>query len=66
VEALGNPLRLDLTPGQCQALSLLTGFTLQAVIAHKAYDTNHILQSLINQDIQAVIPPKTNRPTRIR
>jgi putative transposase len=65
VDALGNPLREHLTPGQWadspQALPLLTGFTLQAVIADKAYDTNNILQSLINQDIQAVIPPKTNR-----
>jgi putative transposase len=65
VDALGNPLRVHLTPGQWadspQALPLLSGFAVQAVIADKAYDTNHILQSLINEDIQAVIPPKTNR-----
>jgi putative transposase len=58
-------MRVHLTPGQWpdspQALSLLTGFTLQAVIADKAYDTNSILQSLINEDIQALIAPKTNR-----
>ncbi len=56
---------MQVTPGQWadspQALSLLTGFTLQAVIADKAYDTNNILQSLTNQDIQAVSPPKANR-----
>jgi len=58
-------MRVHLTPGQWadspQALPLLTGCTVQAVIADKAYDTNNILQSLINQNIQAVIRPKTNR-----
>ena len=65
VDALGNPVRVDLTPGQWadspQALSMLSGLHPLAVIADKAYDTDNILQSLINQDIQAVIPPKTNR-----
>jgi putative transposase len=65
VDALGNPLRVQVTPAQwadsAQALPLLTEFTVQAVIADKAYDTNNILHALISQDIQAVIPPKTNR-----
>ena len=32
-----------------------------AVIADKAYDTNTIIQTLTNQNMQVVIPPKANR-----
>jgi len=65
VDALGNPVRVHLTPGQWadspQALPLLMGLKPLAVVADKAYDTNNIVQSLTKQNIQAVIPPKANR-----
>jgi transposase len=64
VDALGNPLRIHLTPGQWadspQALPLLMGFSPLAV-ADKAYDTNTSVQTLTKQGIQSVIPPKANR-----
>lgn len=65
MDALGNPLRIHLTPGQWadspQALPLLMGCSPLAVVADKAYDTNNIVQGLANQRIQSVIPPKANR-----
>ena len=65
VDALGNPLRLTLTPGQWadspQALTLLKDTDCQAVIADKAYDTNAILAHLTDQKVAIVIPPKSNR-----
>ena len=65
VDALGNPLRVLLTPGQwadsAQALPLLAELVPLAVVADKAYDTNVIVQALDGQGIQVVIPPKANR-----
>ena len=65
MDALGNPLRIHLTPGQWadspQALPLLSGLKPLAVVADKAYDTNAIVEGLTNQHIQVVIPPKANR-----
>lgn len=43
VDALSNPLRLLLTPGQAseyeQATALIGGFTCEAVLADKGYDS---------------------------
>ena len=65
VDALGNPLRVELTPGQWadspRALNLLSGLDCQAVVADKAYDTNAIVEALSAQEIDVVIPPKTSR-----
>lgn len=65
VDALGNPLRIHLTPGQWadspQALLLLEEIDTQAVIADKAYDTNAIIDSLTAKGVDVVIPPKTSR-----
>ncbi len=65
VDALGNPLRVELTAGQRadspQALGLLKDLDCQAVVADKAYDTNAIVEALSAQKIQVVIPPKTSR-----
>ena len=65
VDALGNPLRIELTPGQWadsqQALILLEGIDCQAVVADKAYDTNAIVDHLTDQGVAVVIPPKSNR-----
>lgn len=65
VDALGNPLRLRLTPGQAhdlpQAQSLLEGIEAQAVLADKAYDADDFLEFLRKKGILIVIPQKKNR-----
>lgn len=67
VDALGNCLHLVLTPGQAadspQLPVLLSALPKQpgAVVADKAYDTNQVLDTLAQQQAEAVIPPKTNR-----
>jgi transposase len=67
VDALGNGVHLDLTPGQ-QADCLLVPDLLAAlpqepgkVVADKAYDTNAVLQSIAAHQAEQVIPPKSNR-----
>lgn len=46
VDALGNPLRLLLTPGQAseyeQAAALIDGFTCEAVLVDKGYDLRRL------------------------
>ncbi len=67
VDALGNCVHLDLTPGE-QADCLLVPDLLAAlpekpgnVVADKAYDTNAVLHSIAAHQAEAVIPPKSNR-----
>jgi transposase len=43
------------------AQALIEGFKADAVLGDKGYDANHLLEYLAQRDIQAVIPPKTNR-----
>ena len=65
VDALGNPLRLILTPGQAADVrtgtDLIEGEETQAVIADKAYDSNEFLALIAQMGAEAVIPPKANR-----
>ena len=67
-DALGRPLRLTLTGGQVHdivtAPALLEGIDGGAVIADKAYDSNHLRQFIANADMLAVIP--SIRPARSR
>ena len=64
VDALGNPLRLILTPGQVhdstQAEALIDGLVPEHVIADKADDIDRIRAYLAFR-AEAVIPPKINR-----
>jgi len=59
-DALGRPLRLILTGGQVHdivtAPALLEGIDGGAVIADKAYDSNHLRQFIANAGMLAVIP----------
>jgi transposase len=68
VDALGNPHRLMLSPGQAHDLAcaepLLENTDLQACIADKAYDADAFIDALAARDIIAVIPPKANRKTK--
>jgi len=65
VDALGNPLRFILTAGQChdspQAEALIEGYSTQALIADKGYDSADLIEAVRGEGIEAVIPPRSNR-----
>ena len=65
VDALGNPLKFILTPGQrndiTQGDSLIEGLQDTQVIADKGYDSNAFIQRIEEQKCIALIPPKKNR-----
>lgn len=62
VDALGNPVRLLLTPGQASeyglAPALLEGFSPQVVLG---YDSDALIEVITEGEATAVIPPKKNR-----
>ena len=68
-DALGRPLRLILTGGQVHdivtAPALLEGIDGGAVIADKAYDSNHLRQLIANAGMLAVIPSLPSRKVPI-
>ena len=65
VDALGNPVRLLLTPGQQaeikQAEALIEGFSPGYVIADKGYDAEAFLASIKATEAIALIPPRRHR-----
>ena len=66
VDALGNPLRFFLTPGQVHDLAgadaLLPEMTANLLIADKAYDADErVIEPLAAAGKATVIPPKKNR-----
>lgn len=67
VDALGNPLKFSLTPGQAhdstQAHSLTQGIKSAAMAGDKAYDYSAYIDYLNDNDCIAVIPVKKNRLT---
>ena len=64
-DALGNPLRFILTPGQVSdytpARDLIADIPAYAVLADKGYDSDAIVNAIANNSADVVIPPKTNR-----
>lgn len=66
-DALDNPLRFVLTPGQRHdskpVPELLEGLPAKAILADKAYDydSDKIIQSAQEQGMQVIIPSKVNR-----
>lgn len=64
-DALGNPVRLLLTPGQDseikQAEALLEGFSPDYVMADKGYDADTFISLIEACQATPVIPPKKNR-----
>ena len=64
-DALGNPLRLLLTPGQrndiTQADALVAGYDADAVIADRGYDADWLVTQIAEAGAAPVIPPKKNR-----
>jgi transposase len=68
VDALGNPLRFLLTPGQAHDLTgadaLLPNMAADLLIADRAFDADaRVLQPLAAAGKSAVIPPRPNRVT---
>ena len=65
VDALGNPLKIIITPGQrseiTQAEELLEGTQNSNILADKAYDCDKFRAQIKTQNCRAVIPPKSNR-----
>ena len=65
VEGLGSLARFHLTGGEAgdspEALPLLLGLKPGSVSADKAYDSDAILDYLHASNIEAVIPPRSNR-----
>lgn len=64
-DALGNPIRFLLTPGQrhdlSQAASLLKGVKTEAVLADRNHDANWLIAQIARLGADVVIPPKRNR-----
>ena len=65
VDALGNPIRLLLTPGQAseygQAEALIEGFAFEAVLADKGYNSDAFVEVIQRRGAEAIIPSKKNR-----
>lgn len=65
MDALGNPIRFELTAGQTSdyipALSLLEGIPFEGVLADKGYDSNAIVDFANKQQAEVVIPPRSHR-----
>lgn len=64
-DALGNPVRVLLTPGQrhdiTQAEALIDGFETEAVLGDKGYDANDLVAQIAEAGAAVVIPPRKNR-----
>lgn len=65
VDALGNPLKFILTPGQrheiTQAEALVAGISNSILVADKGYDSRAFVDLVENKGCFVVIPPKRNR-----
>ena len=64
-DALGNLVRFKLLPGQRSEIvgapDLIDGLTFGALLADKAFDADHLRQTLQERGATAVIPAKRNR-----
>jgi transposase len=64
-DALGNPIRLFLTPGNvadcAQAEDLLKDIDADNALADKGYGSDTIVEIITANEANAVIPPKSNR-----
>jgi transposase len=66
VDALGNPLRFILTPGQAsdikQAEALIADLPAQHVLGDKGYDATAFRQAIQSHGAVPVIPPRSTSP----
>src|SRR3990170_5462122 len=69
VDALGNPLKYLLTPGQSsdinQAAQLIEDITDSTIIADKGYDSDEFRKQIVIQNCIPVIPARSNRKKEI-
>ncbi len=65
MDALGNPLRFQLTGGQrhdiTQGNNLIAGYSAEYVLADRAYDSDAFLLLVAGSGAIPVIPPRVNR-----
>ena len=66
VDAVGNPLRFILSPGQAsdytEAAALIADLPAGHVLGDKGYDSKALRDAIIKQDAIAVIPPRKTSP----
>lgn len=64
-DALGNPVRVRLTPGQSgdapQARPLIENIACECLIADKAYDDQSFIDEVVERGVEVVIPARRNR-----
>lgn len=64
-DALGNLIDFRLLPGQAHDLrgtaALIEGLSCGKLLADRAFDANWLREALAAAEIEAVIPPKSNR-----
>ena len=69
VDALGNPLKIVLTPGQnsdiTQGPTLIKGYNNSSILADKGYDCDAFRRQIYAQNCLPVIPPRSNRKQNI-
>jgi transposase len=69
VDALGNPVRFILTPGQfndiLQAEDLISGLSFDKLLADKGYDSDRFRARIANAGAEAVIPSTRSRSQAI-
>ena len=69
VDALGNPVRFILTPGQvhdiCQAEGLISGLSFENLLADKGYDSDKFRAAIAECGAEAVIPSSRSRSQAI-
>ena len=69
VDALGLPLKFELTAGQAQEITmadqLFDNEFCKYMLADRGYDSNNFRNNLVANGVQAVIPTKINRLTQI-
>jgi transposase len=66
VDALGNPLRFILSPGQAsdytEAMALIADLPADHVLGDKGYDSKAFRDAIQSQDAVPVIPPRKSSP----
>jgi transposase len=66
VDALGNPLRFILSPGQAsdytEAETLIAELPAEHVLGDKGYDSKALRDAIAKQNAVAVIPPRKTSP----
>ncbi|VAW78726.1 hypothetical protein MNBD_GAMMA15-1001 [hydrothermal vent metagenome] len=66
---MGNLVRFKLLPGQRSEIvgvaDLIDGLAFNALLADKAFDADHLRQTLQRRGAEAVIPAKCNRKVHI-